>query len=511
MTNSLEPENAPIPEQDTFTNVGAKAARGAAFLVGAKLMGRFLDFVSLVVLTHLLLPADFGVVSLAMSVIYLTEAIFELPLSQALVVLETIDRDHLDTAFTLSFLRGSIICVLVFAISLPFSILYHDSRLFPLLMALSLAPALRGMQSPGLALYAKRLDFSRECIIDFLGKFGALIVAVCVAVTTRSYWAVAAATITSTAFGMIVSYVISPYKPHFTLSRWSDFRNFLGWSSGAQIVSAINWQYDRLILGRLVPPQTLGAFSIASDLVGIPSQAIIAPLSRPLLSALVARRDNLDHFRNLYQLSNATVFMIILPIFIEMSALSTEIVHTILGPKWEKSITYISLLAIPPILAGLAEGISALVMAFKKNHLYMRLNSLEFAFKIPIVTGAAYFFGALGACWGRICIAFLMMLVYLSTTKSLIKVSYGQVFFQNWRTCLSGFLSWLSIESIKWYLLPPSWPGIVKLFILGSAGLMAYVLALLALWSLTGKKPGSVEARVVGICMSKLRRSRVAL
>ncbi|WP_349291912.1 oligosaccharide flippase family protein [Gluconobacter sp. Dm-73] len=511
MTNSLEPENAPIPEQEKFTNVGAKAARGAALLLGAKLSGRLLDFVSLVVLTHLLLPADFGVVSLAMSVIYLTEAIFELPLSQALVVLETIDKDHLDTSFTLSFLRGTIICIIIFVISLPFSIIYHDSRLFPLLMALSLAPALRGMWSPTLTLYTKRLDFTRECIIDFLGKFGSMTIAVIVAVTTRSYWAVAAATITNTAFGMIVSYVISPYRPRFTLSRWSDFRNFLGWSSGGQIISAINWQYDRLILGRMVPPQTLGAFSIASDLVGIPSQAIIAPLSRPLLSALVARRDNMDHFRNLYQLSNASVFMIILPIFIEMSALSGEIVHTILGAKWEKSITYISLLAIPPILAGLAEGISALVMAFKKNHLYMRLNSLEFAFKIPIVTGASYFFGALGACWGRICVAFIMMLIYLSTTKTLIKVSYGEVFFQNWRTCLAGIVSWLSIESIKWYLLPAAWPGIIKLFILGSAGLMAYVLALLALWSMTGKKPGSVEARVVGLCMSKLRKNRVAL
>nr|WP_277395585.1 polysaccharide biosynthesis C-terminal domain-containing protein [Gluconobacter kondonii] len=169
------------------------------------------------------------------------------------------------------------------------------------------------------------------------------------------------------------------------------------------------------------------------------------------------------------------------------------------------------MLAIPPILAGLAEGISALVMAFKKNHLYMRLNSLEFAFKIPIVTSASYFFGALGACWARICVAFIMMLVYLSTTKTLIKVSYGEVFFQNWRTCLAGILSWLSIESTKWYLLPSSWPGIIKLFTLGSTGLIVYVLALLALWALSGKKPGSVEARVVGICMLKLGRNRTPI
>ncbi|MEN3167972.1 hypothetical protein [Gluconobacter sp. OJB] len=104
-----------------------------------------------------------------------------------------------------------------------------------------------------------------------------------------------------------------------------------------------------------------------------------------------------------------------------------------------------------------------------------------------------------------------MMLIYLSTTKTLIKVSYSAVIFQNWRTCLAGIVSWLSIESIKWYLLPSSWPGIVKFFILGTTGLMAYVFALLALWALNSKKPGSVEAKVVGICMSKLGKNRAAI
>ncbi|GBR35713.1 polysaccharide biosynthesis protein [Neoasaia chiangmaiensis NBRC 101099] len=506
MTDRSQPESLLNPGHEAIADTGAKTARGAAFLLGTKLAGRALDFISLVVLTHLLRPADFGVVSLAMSVIYLAEAVFELPLYQALVVLDLIDKDHLDTAFTLSFLRGFTICIVILLVSIPFSIFYHDFRLFPLLMALSLAPAFRGMQSPGFALYAKRLDFSRECAIELLGKSCAMVIAVLVAFTTRSYWAIAAATITSSVASMSVSYVISAYRPRFTLSRWNDFRSFLGWSSGAQILSAINWQYDRLILGRLVSAQTLGAFSIASDLVAIPSQAIAVPLSRPLLSALVASRDNLDRLRNLYRLSNTTIFMVILPIFIEMSSLSYEIVHTILGPKWEKSVTYITLLAIPPIIAGLAEGIGALVMAFKKNHLYMRLNSLEFCIKIPIITGVSFFFGAIGACWARIGVAFIMMVVCLATTRSLIKTSYTEIFFQNWRTGLAGIISCLAIESMKYDILPSTWPGLARLFILGGTGIGTYILALLILWYLNGKKADDIEAKIVGKCLSKFRK-----
>ncbi|MQR99860.1 oligosaccharide flippase family protein [Gluconobacter aidae] len=505
MTDSSQQESLLDPEHGAITGTGAKTARGAAFLLGTKLSGRALDFISLVVLTHLLRPADFGMVSLAMSVIYLAEAVFELPLYQALVVLDLIDKEHLDTAFTLSFLRGFTICIVILVVSVPFSIFYDNFRLLPLLMALSLAPAFRGMQSPGLALYAKRLDFSRECVIELVGKGCAMTVAVLVALTTRSYWAIAAATITSSVVSMAVSYVISEYKPRFTLSRWNDFRNFLGWSSGAQILSAVNWQYDRLILGRLVSAPTLGAFSIASDLVAIPSQAIAVPLSRPLLSALVACRDNLGRLRNLYRLSNAAVFMVILPIFIEMSSLSQEIVHSILGPKWEKSVTYIALLSIPPIIAGLAEGIGALVMTFKKNHLYMRLNTIEFCLKIPIITGVSIFFGAIGACWARIGVAFIMMFVCLATTKSLIKMPYTEIFFQNWRTGLAGIVSCLAIEGMKYGILPATWPGLARLFILAGSGIGVYILALLVLWYLNGKKADDIEAKIIGTCLSRFR------
>lgn len=79
MTDRSQPESLLNPGHEAIADTGAKTARGAAFLLGTKLAGRALDFISLVVLTHLLRPADFGVVSLAMSVIYLAEAVFELP------------------------------------------------------------------------------------------------------------------------------------------------------------------------------------------------------------------------------------------------------------------------------------------------------------------------------------------------------------------------------------------------------------------------------------------------
>lgn len=48
-------------------------ARGAAWMVGFRIAERGLGFISILILARLLLPADFGLVAMAMSVVALIE------------------------------------------------------------------------------------------------------------------------------------------------------------------------------------------------------------------------------------------------------------------------------------------------------------------------------------------------------------------------------------------------------------------------------------------------------
>jgi PST family polysaccharide transporter len=76
-------------------------------------------------------------------------------------------------------------------------------------------------------------------------------------------WAIAAGTITLPIAVDVLSYVVAPYGPAFTLREWRDFAGFLGWSTASQAVSVLNWRMDQLILGRLISRQELGRFSVA--------------------------------------------------------------------------------------------------------------------------------------------------------------------------------------------------------------------------------------------------------
>src|SRR5450755_1773082 len=93
------------PVTDALTSattlVGHKTAVGGTWTVGARLVSRLIDLMTMLVLAHILNPKDFGLVAIAMTVIYIIEAALELPVSQALVRLSLIEPAQYDTAFTL--------------------------------------------------------------------------------------------------------------------------------------------------------------------------------------------------------------------------------------------------------------------------------------------------------------------------------------------------------------------------------------------------------------------------
>ena len=225
--------------------IGGQTGISSTWTIGARLISRIIALVTMIMLAHILHPEDFGLVAIAMTVIFIVEAALELPVSQALVRLDVIRLEHYDTAFTLGLLRGLLLTVIVCLISFPFARFYGDSRLIPLVCVLSIAPASRSLISPKLASFAKSFNFVPDFTMEFFGKLSAFAVAISLALFTRSYWAVAAGTLVTPVVSTLISYYVAPYRPRISLKELPAFSGFLGWITAAQIVGAVNWQTAR--------------------------------------------------------------------------------------------------------------------------------------------------------------------------------------------------------------------------------------------------------------------------
>jgi O-antigen/teichoic acid export membrane protein len=446
----------------------------------------------MLIMARLLSPSDFGLIAIAMTIILILEAALELPLSQALVSMPEIKDSYYDTAFTLGILRGAILCTLVFIISLPFAAFYHQKELVPLIQLLSLAPAARGLLNPRMAKFAKDLNFKYEFIFELIGKILAFILGTTTALITHSYWSIALCTITAPIIISMQSYFIMPFKPKLSLGDWRIFSGFLGWISLSQLVLAINWQSDQLLLGKLMPPAKLGLFSTANNITNIPMAALFSPLLRPLLSAFTVLKDNPLRLRNSYLNSASAIVAIGLPLLVGQSSIAAPTIRLLLGDKWLGAIPMVHWLSLSliPLLFGML--LTPLSMALGETREMVWRNVFQMLVKLPFVIIGALMYGFTGVIAARLISETLTSIYCMIIIRRLLNIKVIDQLISCSRSIISTIAMAGALAMSSPYLCWQGGPAIQFLDLLANiaVGIIIYCGCLFSLWSLAGRPTG---------------------
>lgn len=315
-----------------------KTALAGIWTIGGKIIARMIDFVALLVLARLLSPDDFGLVAIATSILVIVETVLDLPLVAALLRRQTLSDGMINTAFTMNALRGLAIALLLILLAWPTAWIYGDPRLFPLMVVISAAPAMRSIVSPKLVLFMQQFDFRREFALDVITKGTALIASVSVASLTGSYWALAVGAVVGPTIAAIISYIMAPVRPVWTLCEYRQFTDIISWNTVGQILSSVNWQLDRLLLPRFASLAVLGMFSIADSLAGVVHQVFVGPLMRPLIAGFSNLADR-QRLVTAYLKSTSAITLVAGPILLIMTVLAEPLLRLAVGEKWVSATT----------------------------------------------------------------------------------------------------------------------------------------------------------------------------
>lgn len=475
-----------------------KVAVAGIWSVGGRLAGRAIDLCSLLVLAQLLTPADFGLVAMAMSVVMLVEAVLEMPMAQPILRVEAPGDDVYDTAFTLGLLRAIAIGALVPALATPVAAFFQEPRLPPLLCALALAPMLRGSLNPRMIDFLRRYDLRREFAIDLVSKAAAFCAVTALAFATRSYWAIAAGTIVGPLVMNVMSYAFVPHRPRLSLARWRDFADVLGWNSAGQLIAAANLQMDRILLGRALPVDVLGRYSLAADLAGISHQGVVTPLQRPLIPAFSQAAGPARRGELWCKASNAILFLVG-PVLIGMALLSAPLVRALLGPQWDAAAPYLFWLALAALPGLPGAALVTLAVASRQAHVPALRLLAEFAIRLPATVLGVAWYGVLGAIAARGVSALAMACFTVFAVRRLTRTPVRAQLAALWRS-----LAGLAAMAGALWLLGPEPPaaetgGAGRLLLALETGLIlaagagVHLGAAFLLWRLCGR-PAGIEA-----------------
>ncbi|WP_411035882.1 oligosaccharide flippase family protein [Shinella sp. BYT-45] len=484
-------------------SLSTRTIQAGIWTVGARLSSRLIDFAVLLVLARLLGPADFGLVATAMTVIYIVEAVLELPLTFVLVRQPEVTDRMYSTAFTLGLIRGLLVAGLMAGLSWPLASLYGDPRLMPLICTLALAPAARGMISPRMVIFEKAMDFRRKGILELLGKGVAGAVAISIAVSTGNYWAVAAGTVSTPVVMMGVSYVMAPMRPRLSLAEWSLFSRMTGWNFVSQVVSALNWQVDRLILPLYIDVTSFGRFTTANDIAALPFQAIVQPTAVPLFSALVNAREK-GNLVGAYLKACSGIVMLMAPVMCFMALMAGPVVHILLGPAWSGGAPILAGVALTSLFVLPTVPMAALMLVLDRPRLVALRSFVELAVRVPLTVAGIILAGIPGAIAAKAGAGVALLLVTLLSVKAIA----GIPFRDQLRSSLHPMVALVpavvflyGVPDLTQYG-PYLYPAIAVVGLVYGA---IYVASLYGLWWVSGR-PAGLEAYVAERAAAYFRR-----
>ena len=127
-----------------------------------RLFDRSIGIVSTALLARLLIPADFGLVAMAMSIIALIELATAFSFEIALIQKQDPQREHFDTAWTLNVLVALGGAAVTAAAAFPAAAFYGDPRLGPVMLAIGAAWLMQGFENVGVVNFRREMNFAAE-------------------------------------------------------------------------------------------------------------------------------------------------------------------------------------------------------------------------------------------------------------------------------------------------------------------------------------------------------------
>src|SRR4029453_19538102 len=114
--------------------------------------------------------------------------------------------------------------------------------------------------------FRRNMDFGREFRFLACKRVISFVVAVIAALTLRSSWAPVIGIFAGGTAGVILSYLMEPFRPRPSLAASRQMFSFSGWMLVVNIASAVIGKIPLFFVGRMFGAQTLGAYTVGAEI-----------------------------------------------------------------------------------------------------------------------------------------------------------------------------------------------------------------------------------------------------
>jgi lipopolysaccharide exporter len=375
-----------------------RATRSGVWVLLAYGLARGLGIIRSVILARLLAPADFGVMRYVDIVVGLLAVVTELGVGAAIIYHQQDDKEFLSTAWLVSFFRGCLLCVLALVAAGPAARFFNEPLLQPVLRVMSITFVISGMNSIGLFLMQRELDFRRLTWLEITASLLSLVVSVVAAYELHNTWALVIGAFVQVIVMMLGSYVIAPFLPLF---RWSKqaFRSIFGYGRfllGADLINYALTYGDNALVGKMLGSEQLGLYGLGYDLANLPTNSVVPVIGKVAFPTYAKLQADVPLLRKAYFQVLKLISLAVVPIVGGMFVLAPLLIGVLYGPKWLPMVPAFTWLCIYGLERAVNSPVGPLFKAVGQTKIVFYLTTLKLILLIVLIIPLTKRYGITG-------------------------------------------------------------------------------------------------------------------
>lgn len=371
-----------------------KIIKGGFWVFATRIILQILYFVRLLILAHLLLPSDFGLLGIAMLTVDVFNQFTTTGFQAALVQKKNITASHLDSAWTVGIIRGIVLFGIV-CLAAPYAARFfnhQEATIITRVVAFSLL--LTACNNIHIVYLQKYLEFHKQFIYHIGGTLVDIFVSVYIALIYPSVWALVWGKLAGELVRCVLGYIIYEQRPHIKLSgkKIKELWIFGRWISGSAILGFLLNRGDDVLVGKILGSTALGLYQTAYKISNIPSTQITNIISQVTFPAYSKLQEDIPRLKAGYLKVLQFVAFLTFPVTGLIFILAPDFVGLFLKHEWTPMIISMQILAIWGLFRSLGATSGSVFNSVGRPEVSVRLQLIRvFVFAILVYPLTLYF------------------------------------------------------------------------------------------------------------------------
>lgn len=339
------------------------------------------------VLARILLPEQYGVISMVAVFITVFNVFVDSGLGNALI--QKKDADDLD--FSSVFWFNVVWCIVLYGILYLISPLaaavYRREELTLILRVLGLQIVISGVKNVYQAYVSRTMQFRKFFFSTLGGTIGAAVIGITMAYRGYGVWALVGQQLFNVLTDTVILTITVKWHPKRMFS-WERLKGLLSYGWKLLLSALLDTLYNEartLIIGRKYTSEDLAFYNRGELFPQVIAANVNTSIDSVLLPAMSREQDEREKVRTMTRRAIMTSTYIIAPLMIGIACAGTPLVRLILTEKWLPCVPYLQIFCASMLFFPIHTANLNAVKAMGRSDLFLRLEILKKVLGITLI------------------------------------------------------------------------------------------------------------------------------